>query len=52
MPTWRQPSPETPRAAGASTSRTGAQIDALIALAMAVERAEQRPEPVRLLGWL
>jgi phage terminase large subunit-like protein len=28
------------------------QIDAAIALAMAVERAEQRPEPVRLLGWL
>jgi phage terminase large subunit-like protein len=28
------------------------QIDALIALAMAVERAEARPEPVRLLGWL
>ena len=27
-------------------------IDALIALCMALERAEQRPEPVRLLGWL
>jgi hypothetical protein len=26
--------------------------NALIALAMGVERAEQRPEPVRLLGWL
>jgi hypothetical protein len=29
-----------------------ANIDALIALAMAVERAEQRPEPARLIGWL
>jgi len=27
-------------------------IDAIIALAMAVERAEFRPEPVELLGWL
>ena len=27
-------------------------IDAIIALAMAVERAEHRPEPVQLLGWL
>jgi phage terminase large subunit-like protein len=26
--------------------------DAIIALAMAVERAEQKPEPVELLGWL
>ena len=26
--------------------------DAIIALAMAVERAEHRPEPVELLGWL
>jgi len=29
-----------------------ANIDAIIALAMAVERAEQKPEPVTLLGWL
>jgi phage terminase large subunit-like protein len=28
------------------------QIDGVTALAMAVERAERRPEPVRLLGWL
>ena len=28
-----------------------ANIDAIIALAMAVERAEQKPEPVALLGW-
>jgi hypothetical protein len=27
-------------------------IDAIIALRMAVERAENPPEPVRLLGWL
>jgi hypothetical protein len=27
-------------------------VDAMIALAMAVERAEQKPEPVELLGWL
>ena len=27
-------------------------IDALIALAMALERAEHRPDPVELLGWL
>jgi len=26
-------------------------IEAMIALAMAVERAEQKPEPVELLGW-
>jgi hypothetical protein len=29
-----------------------ANIDAMIALAMAVERAEHKPEPVELLGWL
>jgi len=29
-----------------------AQIDALIALAMGVERAQNKPEDVRLLGWL
>jgi hypothetical protein len=29
-----------------------ANIDAVIALAMAVERAEHKPEPVELLGWL
>ena len=27
-------------------------IDAMIALCMAVERAEYQPEPVELLGWL
>ena len=29
-----------------------ANIDAMIALAMAVERAEHKPEPIELLGWL
>jgi phage terminase large subunit-like protein len=29
-----------------------ANIDAIIALAMAVQRAERKPEPVELLGWL
>ena len=29
-----------------------AQVDGAVALAMVVERAEQKPEPVRLLGWL
>lgn len=29
-----------------------ANIDAIVALAMAVERAEHQPEPVELLGWL
>jgi phage terminase large subunit-like protein len=29
-----------------------AHIDAVIALALAVERAEAKPEPVALLGWL
>ena len=38
---WRidKPSPRT-------------HIDAMIALCMAVERAEHEPEPVELLGWL
>jgi phage terminase large subunit-like protein len=33
-------------------SAEGAQIDALVALGLALERAEQQPEPVRLLGWI
>ena len=28
------------------------RIDAVIALAMAVDRAENQPEPAQLLGWL
>ena len=31
-------------------SGRSAQIDAVVALAMAVERAQTKPEPVRLLG--
>lgn len=27
-------------------------VDGIVALAMAVERAEDKPEPVELLGWL
>jgi phage terminase large subunit-like protein len=30
----------------------GSNIDAVVALAMAVERQADKPEPVRLLGWL
>lgn len=33
-------------------ANNAAQIDATVALAMAVERAQHRPEPVRPLGWL
>jgi phage terminase large subunit-like protein len=33
-------------------SERSAQIDAVVALAMAIERAEARPEPVQLVGWL
>jgi phage terminase large subunit-like protein len=28
------------------------KIDAVVALAMAVDRLENRPEPTRLVGWL
>jgi hypothetical protein len=28
------------------------KIDAVIALAMALDRLENRPEPTRLVGWL
>jgi hypothetical protein len=34
------------------TSPLRYRIDPMIALAMAVERAEQVPEPVQLVGWL
>jgi len=30
----------------------GANIDSIISLMMALERAEAQPEPVRLIGWL
>jgi phage terminase large subunit-like protein len=32
-------------------SERGALIDAVVAMAMAVERAQFKPEPVRLIGW-
>jgi phage terminase large subunit-like protein len=42
---------ETPRGWRLDKAHRTASIDALVALAMAVERADQRAEPVRLLGW-
>lgn len=39
-------------AEGVLIAAGSAQIDAAIALCVAVERAENRPEPVRLVGWL
>lgn len=55
--------PSTPTVAAAIATSTGrgwrldkaardAQIGAVIALAMAVERAEHVPAPVKVLGWL
>ena len=41
----------TPRGWRIDKPHGHANIDALIALAMAVERADVKPEPVRLLGW-
>jgi phage terminase large subunit-like protein len=43
---------DTPRGWRIEKAHSRAQIDAVVALAMAVERAEMKPEPVRLLGWL
>lgn len=40
------------RIAHAGGRQTSKRIDAVIALAMAVDRAENQPEPVRLIGWL
>jgi hypothetical protein len=34
------------------TSRPADKIDAVIALAMALDRLENRPAPTRLVGWL
>jgi phage terminase large subunit-like protein len=42
----------TPRGWRLNKSAPEAQIDACIALAMAVEGAEIRPEPVRVLAWI
>jgi phage terminase large subunit-like protein len=43
---------DTARGWRVEKAHSRAQIDAVVALAMAVERAEMKPEPVRLLGWL
>jgi phage terminase large subunit-like protein len=43
---------DSPRGWRVDKAHRTAQIDAVVALAMAIERAEQRPEPVQLLGWL
>jgi phage terminase large subunit-like protein len=42
---------DSPRGWRLDKAHRTAQIDAVVALAMALERAEQKPEPVRLLGW-
>ena len=43
---------DTPRGWRLDKAVARDQIDAVIAVAMAVERAEQQPAPVQLLGWL
>ena len=43
---------QTPRGWRLDKSERAAQIDAVVALAMAVERAEQPVEPARVLGWI
>lgn len=44
---------QTPRGWRLDKSADGVQIDAVVALMLAVERADQpAPEPTRLLGWL
>jgi phage terminase large subunit-like protein len=43
---------QTGRGRRLDKAERGAQIDAAVCLAMAVERAEARPAPVQLLGWL
>jgi hypothetical protein len=43
---------DTPRAWRLDKAHRRAQIDAVVGLAMAVERAEHKPEPVQPLGWL
>jgi phage terminase large subunit-like protein len=42
----------TPRGPRIDKAKARHQVDAVVALAMAVERAEARPEPAKLLGWL
>jgi hypothetical protein len=47
------PSPSTPAAADGSVRPPEAfKVDGIVALAMAVERAEVKPAPVALVGWL
>ncbi len=43
---------QTPRGWRLDKSERAAQIDAVVALAMALERAEQPVRPARLVGWL
>ena len=43
---------QTPRGWRLDKSERGAQIDAVVALAMAIERADQPAEPARLVGWI
>jgi phage terminase large subunit-like protein len=43
---------DTPRGWRLDKSHRQAQVDGVVALAMAVERAEHKAEPVRLLGWI
>jgi phage terminase large subunit-like protein len=43
---------DSPRGWRLDKAHRTAQIDAVIALAMAVERAEYKPAPAQLLGWL
>jgi hypothetical protein len=50
--TSRTRSPGTRRGWRLDRAHRLANIDGVVALAMALERAEQRPDPVRVLGWL
>jgi phage terminase large subunit-like protein len=43
---------DTPRGWRLEKSARSSQIDAVVALAMAVEAAEKRPAPTELVGWL
>jgi hypothetical protein len=45
-------SPNTPVAGGGSTGRPRVEIDGITALLMALDRLENRPAPVELLGWI
>ncbi len=43
---------DTPRGWRISKAKSRDNIDAVVAMAMAVEAAENKPAPVELLGWL